>query len=115
MAGKGLAARGGGGGAPPVQTGGLLREEEREDAETFGERHTDDGLDEDLAGRAGVAADGFGGLLADETDADGAAEETEGAGDVTSEFSEDRIHVVDLVVVAVAAVRTRGTLPAVKS
>src|SRR5882762_10123282 len=58
MAGKGLAARGGGGGAPPVQTGGLLREEEREDAETFGERHTDDGLNEDLAGSAGIAADG---------------------------------------------------------
>ena len=63
----------------------------------------------------GVATDGFSGLLADETDADGAAEETEGAGDVASKFSEDGIHVVDGFVVAVAAVRTRGTLPAVKS
>ena len=92
-----------------------MREEERENAETFGERHPDDGLDEDLAGSAGIAADGFRGFLADKADADGAAEKTEGRGNVAGEFSEEEVHVLVVVLVAVAAVRTRGTLPAVKS
>ena len=60
--------------------------------QTFGERHTDDGLDEDLAGSAGIAADGFGGFVADETDAEGGAEKTECAGDVASDFSEEDGH-----------------------
>ena len=38
-------------------------EEERENAKTFGERHTDDGLDKDLTGCAGIAADCFSSLL----------------------------------------------------
>ena len=84
MAGKGDGGAGGEAGTPPVRNN-CLGEEERENAETFGERHTDDGLDKDLAGSAGIAADGFGGLLADETDADGGAEETKGAGDVASD------------------------------
>ena len=58
------------------------------------------------------AADRFGGLLADESDADGGAEETERAGNIASDFSEDGSHdVVDLALVAISAVRTLGTLP----
>jgi hypothetical protein len=53
MTGKGLAARRGR--ARPVDNlATYLGEEQREDAETFGERHTDDGLHEDLAGSAGL-------------------------------------------------------------
>ena len=109
-----MAASGAGSTPPGRRLRVGLREEEREDAETFGERHADDGLDENLAGSAGVATDGFSGLLADETDADGGTEETERAGDVASDFSDDGIHGVDGFVVAVAAVRTRSTLPTVK-
>ena len=75
----------------------LLGEEQRENAETFGERHADDGLDEDFAGRAGIAADGLGGLVADHADADGAAEETESAGNVAGHaggFCEEEVHVL---------------------
>ena len=42
----------------------------------------------------------------------GGAEETESAGDITGNFSEEEVHIFILVVVAVVAVRTRGTLPA---
>lgn len=77
--------------APPVINDGLLSEEQRENTETFGEGHTDDGLNEDLAGSARIATDGFSGFLADETDADGGTEETEGAGDVASNFSEEEV------------------------
>src|SRR3954468_21550929 len=71
-----------------------LREEERENAETFGERHTDDGLDEDLAGGGGIATDGFRGFLADKTDADSGAEQTEGRADITADgnFCEECVH-----------------------
>ena len=115
MGGKGLAALTRGPRRRLVNQELRLRfgEKQRENAEAFRERHADDGLDEDLAGSAGVTTDGLGGLLADETDADGGAEETERAGDVARDFSEDDGHVVDLVVVAVAAVRTRSTLPAI--
>lgn len=90
----------------------LLSEEQREHAETFSEGHTDDGLHEDLGSGTGIATDGFGGLGADEADADGGAEETEGAGDVASDFSEDDgVHVVDVFLVAVAAVRTLWHAP----
>jgi hypothetical protein len=43
----------------------------------------------------GIAADGFGGLGADQTDADGGAEQTKRAGDVTGDaggLSEDFDH-----------------------
>jgi hypothetical protein len=76
----------------------LLGEEQREDTETFGERHTDDGLDEDLAGSGWIATDGFSSFLADETDANGGAEETECAGDVALDFSDDVDHVVGVFV-----------------
>ena len=69
----------------------LLGKEQRENAETFGERHTDDGLNEDFARGAGIATDGFGGFGADETDADGGAEETECASEIASDFSEDHV------------------------
>lgn len=67
----------------------LLTEEQREDTETFGQRHTDDGLDENFARGSGIAADSFSGLLTDETDADGGAKETERGGDTACDFSED--------------------------
>ena len=63
----------------------LLGEEQREHAETFGEGHTENGLNEDLAGRAGITTDSFSGFGADHTDADGGAEETECAGDITGD------------------------------
>ena len=115
--GKGTGGQSGEPRAASEEVDNLLGEEQRENAETFGERHTDDGLHEDLAGRAGIAADSFSGLVADETDADGGAEQTERAGDVTRNacgFSEEEVHIWWMVLVAVAAVRTRGTLPAVK-
>src|SRR4051812_47589782 len=58
MGGKGKGGAGFAAGAPPVgnQESVLgFREEQRENAEAFRERHADDGLDEDLAGRAGIA------------------------------------------------------------
>ena len=89
----------------------LLGEKQRENAETFSEGHTDDGLDEDLGGGAGIAADGFGGFGADHTDADGGAEKTECTGDVAVDFSDDGGHVVDVFLVVVAAVRTLWHAP----
>jgi hypothetical protein len=72
----------------------LLGEEQREHAETFGERHTENGLNEDFARSAGIAADGFGGFGSDKTDTDGGAEKTECAGEIASNFSEDHIFVL---------------------
>lgn len=89
----------------------LLGEEQREHAETFSEGHADDGLHEDLGRGAGIAANGFSGLGADHTDADGGAEKTESGGDVAVDFSEDGGHVVDVFLVAVAAVRTLWHAP----
>ena len=96
----------------------LLGKEQRENAETFGERHTDDGLNEDFARGAGIAADGFGGFGADQTDADGGAEETECASDIArnadcSGFSEDR-HGGYFLLVGVPPCARVGTLPAGK-
>ena len=88
-----------------------MREEQRENTETFGERHTDDGLNEDFAGCAGIATDGFSGFLTDQTDANCGAEQTESAGDIAGDFSEEDVHVLWMVVVAIVAVRTRSTLP----
>jgi hypothetical protein len=93
----------------------LLGEEQRENAETFGERHTDDGLNEDFARGAGIATDGFGGFGADKTDADGGAEKTECASDVAGDtggcyFSEDR-HGYIYWLVGVPPCALVGTLP----
>src|SRR5436190_24323422 len=71
----------------------LFDEDERTNAQAFGERHADDGLDENLARSSGIAANGFSGFEADETDAQRAAEETERGADVALEFSDD-VHVM---------------------
>ena len=94
----------------------LVSKEQRKNAETFSESHTDDGLDKDLARCAGITTDRFGGFLTDQTDAESGTEKTESGGDIAGDFSEDDIvhSVVDLLV-AVAAVRTRSTLPAIKN
>jgi hypothetical protein len=65
----------------------LSSEEQREDTQTFGESHTDDGLNEDLTRCAGIATDRFNGLEANESYADCGAEETETASDVSGDFS----------------------------
>lgn len=102
-------------GTPPKTRNRLLREEERENAETFGKRHSDDGLDEDLAGGGRIAADRFSGLEADQTDADGGAEETKRTGNIALQFSEEGDHGwLFLFCGWKTAVRTRGTLPAEK-
>ena len=67
----------------PVTLNGLLSEEQREQAETFSERHTEDRLNEDLARSAGVAADGLNGLGADHTDGDSSGDEAGRGSDVT--------------------------------
>ena len=92
----------------------LLNEEDRVERDGSGEGHADDGLDEDLAGRAGVAADAFDGLGADETDADGGGETTEGGMETAGDFCELGDHGGVIFVGWISAVRTRGTLPAGK-
>ena len=52
--------------AGPDSCGGLLAHEERVEGDGLRECHADDALDEDLRRGAGIAADGFGGLQADE-------------------------------------------------
>ena len=66
----------------------LLSEEQGENAETFSERHTDDGLNEDFAGSGGITADSFGSFESDQTDAESGAEKTKRAGDIAGEFSD---------------------------
>lgn len=72
----------------------LLTEEQGVERDGFGQRHADDGLDEDFAGSAGIAADAFNGLGSDETDADGGGETAEGALDAAGDFSDDWDHVM---------------------
>ena len=66
----------------------LFAEEERVERDGFGQRHADDALDENLRRGTGIAADGFGGLEADESDADGGAEAAEASLDAARDFSE---------------------------
>src|ERR1019366_6180732 len=80
----------------------------------FSERHTDDALHEDFRGGTGIAADGFGGLEADESDANGGAEAAEAALDAAGDFSDGLDHDVYLFCWWIAAVRARGTVPAGK-
>jgi hypothetical protein len=68
-----------------------LLDEEGEEAETFSQRHTEDGLNEDLAGGGGITADSFSGFGADKTDSDGGGDKTGGARDTTSDFCEDHV------------------------
>jgi hypothetical protein len=67
-----------------------LRQEQRENAEAFGERHSDNGLNEYFAGCAGIAADGFCGFEADEADAESGAEQAKCSGDIASDSSGSR-------------------------
>ena len=89
------------------------REEERENAETFGERHSDDGLNENFAGSGRITTDSLSCLLSDKSDADGGAEQSKRAGNVAGEFSDDGDHVVSFFC-WLSTVRTPGTLPAAK-
>lgn len=75
------------GGALPWEQQTLLGENQGENSQTFGQRHADDGLNEDLGGSAGVAADGFSGLEADKADTEGGAEHAETDGDVAGNAS----------------------------
>src|ERR1051326_8426301 len=70
----------------------LLHEEDRIERDGFGERHADDGLDEDFAGSAGIAANAFNGLGADETDADGGGEAAERDVNTAGHFREGEVH-----------------------
>ena len=69
----------------------LLREEDRVERDGFGESHAQDGLDEDLAGRVGIATHGLDGLGADETHADGGGEAASGGREGTGDFSDDHV------------------------
>lgn len=81
-------------GALPVMSSDLFRrEEECENAETFGERHSDDGLNEHFARGSGIAANRFGGFEADKADAESGAKQTESAGHIAIDFSDREVHV----------------------
>jgi hypothetical protein len=70
----------------------LLAEEQRVEGNGFGQRHTDDGLNEDLAGCAWVTADSFDGLGADEAYANGGGETAERALNATTDFCDGEGH-----------------------
>ena len=86
----------------------LLGEEDRVERDGFGESHAQDGLDEDLAGRVGIATHGLDGLGTDETHADGGGETAGGGREGTSDFSDDHVVVLFLVF----PWRAAGGLPA---
>ena len=74
-------------------------EEQSQDTKPFGERHTDDGLNEDFAGGSRIPSDRFGGFLSDEAHADGGAEQSKRAGNIAGEFSDGGDHCGGFVVV----------------
>ena len=91
-------------------------EEDHVEGHGFGECHAENGLNEDLAGSAGVAADGLNGFLTDETHAESGTEGAKRDVDVArdaggSGLSDDIEHDYGWLVVAVTDVRTLGTLP----
>ena len=93
----------------------FFTEEQSVEGDGFSERHADDGLDEDFDRSARIAADGFDGFGADETDAKGGTETAEGALDATGDISDNEVvHVLVGFCFLVSAVRTQGTLPAGK-
>jgi hypothetical protein len=59
-----------------------MSDEERVERDGLGEGHSDEALDKDLSRGARIAADGFCGLEADESDADGGAKAAETTLDV---------------------------------
>lgn len=79
----------------------LLAEEKRVERDRFSQRHTDDGLDENLAGGTWIAADALDGLGANETDADGRRDATERTLDGTCDFSDDLDHDVWMLLLGV--------------
>ncbi len=88
----------------------LLAEEQRVERDRFRQGHADDGLDEDLPRRTGVATDALDGLRADKAYANCGGETAEGALDAAGHFSDNCDHGVYLVG-WIAVVRTQGTLP----
>jgi hypothetical protein len=90
----------------------LFHEEDRVKRYGLGEGHADDRLNEDLAGCAGIAADALDGFGTDKADANGGSETAKCGVNATGDFCDCEDHVVFRLVVS--AVRTRGTLPAVK-
>jgi len=105
---------GGGPAAWQVTTRLFLAEEQRVERDRFGQRHTEDGLNEDLAGRAGIAADGLDGLGADHRYADGGGDASESTLNITSDFCNDVDHVVIFLVGWPPCAHCLGTLPAGK-
>src|SRR4051812_3807433 len=71
----------------------LLAHEERVERDRFGERHAENGLDEDFDGRARIASNAFDGFGADEAHAYGGGETAESALDAAGDFSEYWDHV----------------------
>jgi len=67
----------------------LLTEEESVERDSFCQCHTNDGLDEDLNGSAGIAADGFNSLRTDKTYAKGGTKAAKSALDATGDFSDE--------------------------
>ena len=88
-------------GTAHYQAESLRCEEQSQDTETFGERHTDDGLNEDFAGGSRIPADSFGGFLSDEADADSGAEQSKRAGNIAGEFSDGGDHCGGLLLLAI--------------
>jgi hypothetical protein len=77
----------------------LLSENQCEKAKTFGQRHTEDGLNEDFAGSGGITTDRLSGFSTDDTDGDSAAEKTGSGSDVTRDFSKDHVDGVLIIFV----------------
>ncbi len=93
MAERGAAPRAGRG----VAGESLFAEEESVEGDGLGQRHADDGLDEDLARGTRVAPDRFNGLGADKTHANGggdAAQAPLNITEVATDFSEELDHVM---------------------
>src|SRR5689334_18164740 len=66
----------------------LLAEEQGEEHDAFCEGGAQNGLDQDLRGRAGIAPDRFRSLHTDQTDADGRAEGAKATLDAASDLCE---------------------------
>ncbi len=99
------------------QRDSLLGEKKCDETETFCQRHTEDGLNEDLAGSGGITADSFGGFGANETDSESSGEYTSGTGDVTgnSGLSDLSEYVHDFILFVLSVVHVIGyMLPTVK-
>ena len=97
-------------GVPTRSSQRLLAEEQSVKRDGFSQCHTDDGLNENLTGCAGITANGFDSLCADETDANCGCETAECALDAARYFS-DVDHSGYVFVGCIAVVRAESTLP----